>query len=849
MIKVNSRKSISRLGNRSFKANRSRNLIAVLAIALTAILFTALFTVGSGVVENMQKATMRQAGGDGMAVLKYINDEEYNAVKDHPLIEEISYNRVLSDSIDNTELIKRHGELYYMDDVAIKLGFCEPTGGHKPLKANEIMMDTQTIEMLGIKQEAGAPVTLELTLQNGEQVQRDFILSGWWEADPLFNVSIMVTSKAYVDAHAAELENDRSSTDMTGVINSYIMFKNSFGLENKVERVITESGYSVDENSPDFIDHNVNWAYLSSNLDFSPGTVAGILAALLLIIFTGYLIIYNIFQISVIKDIRFYGLLKTIGTTGRQIKRIVRRQALLLSIIGIPIGLLIGFWLGCSLVPLIMNQSVYSGAGFSTSANPIIFAGSALFALITVGISTAKPGRIAAKVSPVEAVRYTDANSSIKKQSRKIHYGSKVTGMAFANLGRNKKKTALVVISMSLSLILFNSVYTLSNGFDMDKYLAKFVDTDYLIANAEYFNYVFSGPENGVSESMIAAVGEQPGFEEGGRIYGNIRDVECFRIELPGDFAIGPHESRDDDGNVFAAVYGMEDLPLERLEVLEGEIDIAKLKTGKYILEGVELDDNERPIWETSEFEVGDTVTLHNYKGAGDSAEENEYTTREFEVMAKVAMKYYTNTCGISYDFSYYLPANIYKELVAVPGVMNYSFNVADNEEPAMDAFLQNYTETVEPMMGYSSKSSRAAELESTRNMFIIVGGALSLIIGLIGVLNFINSMLTAIIIRRQEFAMLQAIGMTKSQLRRMLMLEGLCYTAISGVVSLVFGVILSKVIVQALAGAFWFCSYRFTLLPLAVAIPILLVIGLALPPLLLKNVERQSIVERLRQD
>lgn len=846
MIKVNSKKTIRRLGNRSFQASKTRNIIAVIAIALTAILFTALFTVGSGMVENMQQATMRQAGGDGMAVLKYINDEEYNAMKDHPLIEEISYNRMLADSIDNIELIKRHGELYYMDDVGIKLGFCEPTGGHKPQAANEIMMDTRALEMLGVEQEVGAPITLEMTLR-GKQVRRDFVLSGWWEADPLFNASIMVTSKAYTEAHADELNAPGGNLE-PGIINSYIMFKNSFGLESKLEQVITDSGYSLDETDPNGITHNLNWAYVTANIEMTPSTVAGILAALLLIIFTGYLIIYNIFQISVIKDIRFYGLLKTIGTTGKQIKKIIRRQALLLSCIGIPIGLVIGFFLGCSLVPLIMNETTYGGAGFSTSANPVIFISSAVFALITVAISTAKPGRIAAKVSPVEAVRYTET-TNIKKKSRKTSRGSRVRSMAFANLGRSRKRTVLVVISMSLSLILFNSIYTLSIGFDMDKYLSKFVDTDYLVAHADYFNYEFSGPDNSVSESIIAAAQAQPGFEEGGRFFGNIRDVECFRLEVPDGITLDPHDNLDDDGNVFPAVYGLEDLPLERLEVLEGEIDMEKLKSGKYILEGVMLDDNEQPYWDKSHYDVGDTVTLHNYKGTGDTADENEYQTYEFEVMAKVAEKHYTNTCGVGYDFQFYLPANVYKGMVAVPGVMSYVYNVADADEPAMDNFLKNYTEKAEPMMAYSSKSTREGELESTRNMFLIVGGALSLIIGLIGVLNFINSMLTSIIIRRQEFAMLQSIGMTKAQLRRMLMVEGLCYTAVSGLVSVVFGVILSKVIVQGLTESMWFCSYNFTLLPLIITIPILLLIGLALPPIILKNVERQSIVERLRQD
>lgn len=72
---------------------------------------------------------------------------------------------------------------------------------------------------------------------------------------------------------------------------------------------------------------NANWAYMSQSASSDPANIIGIGAALLLILVTGYLIIYNIFQISVIRDIRYYGLLKTIGTTGRQIKKILRRQA------------------------------------------------------------------------------------------------------------------------------------------------------------------------------------------------------------------------------------------------------------------------------------------------------------------------------------------------------------------------------------------------------------------------------------------------------------------------------------------------------------------------------------------
>ncbi|MEA4896456.1 MAG: ABC transporter permease, partial [Oscillospiraceae bacterium] len=284
---MRSRNAIRNLSNKSFKASRSRNIIAIIAIALTSVLFTTLFTMGIGTVESFQKATMRQAGGDGHAVLKYIGDDEFDHIKDNPLIKEIAYDRVLCDSVDNEEFLKRRAEFWYYDDVGLKLAFCEPTSGHKPVAENEVIADTRTLELLGVPLEVGAPLTLTLTV-NGETVQRDFVLSGWWESDPAFNIGRIVTSRAYVDAHADELRNTyKVSQKLTGVICAYIKFHNSADLEGKLERVITESGYSLDENSPDYIEHNVNWSYLSANLGTDAGTLAALCSGLLLIVLTG----------------------------------------------------------------------------------------------------------------------------------------------------------------------------------------------------------------------------------------------------------------------------------------------------------------------------------------------------------------------------------------------------------------------------------------------------------------------------------------------------------------------------------------------------------------------------------
>ncbi|MBP1761035.1 MAG: ABC-type transport system, involved in lipoprotein release, permease component [Firmicutes bacterium] len=844
MIKVENQKAIRNLAYKSFRASKSRNLIASIAIALTALLFTALFTMGIGTVESLQQATMRQAGGDGHAVLKYITDEQFNHVKDHPLIKEIAYDRMLSDGVENEVFLKRQTEFWYYDDAGLKLGFCDPTSGHKPKAENEVIADTMTLQLLDVPLKVGAPLTLTLDIR-GNKIERQFVLAGWWESDPVFNVGRIVASRAYIDAHSEELKNTfKEDNSLTGAINAYIMFKNSIDLEGKLATIITDSGYSINENDENYLDHNVNWSYLSTNFGMDAGTLIVLLSGLLLIVFTGYLIIYNIFQISVIRDIRFYGLLKTIGTTGRQIRRIIRRQALILSAIGIPIGLVGGYFSGKSLVPIIMNNSSYAGTAVSVSPNPWIFIGSAVFALVTVLISTFKPGRIAAAVSPIEAVRYTDGNTKMTGKQKRSIDGGKTPRMALTNLGRDKKRTVLVVISLSLSLVLLNTVFTLSQSIDMNKFLSKFVDTDFLIGHADYFQNKYFGTENQTSESFIQAVQSQPGFEEGGRLYGG--KAELFTVEDKKNTT--QIYNKDANEGFMAAVYGLEDLPLQRLDLIDGELDYAKLATGKYILEGVPLDDNNVPEMGRVHFKVGETVTLHNYKGTSESFADREYTTQKFIVLGHVVIKHYSNSDRCGWDYSFYLPADVYKTLVAQPAVMSYAFNVAKDQEAAMEKFLQSYTDSIEPVMNYTSKYTSLNEFSGMRNTVVIIGGALSLIIGLIGILNFINAILTSILTRRREFAMLQSIGMTRKQLRSMLMFEGLYYTLGTCVLSLIFGIVFSLLIVKFLCDLLWFCSYHFILWPVLIMLPFLLLLGVIIPLLSYAMTDKQSIVERLRE-
>ena len=158
----------------------------------------------------------------------------------------------------------------------------------------------------------------------------------------------------------------------------------------------------------------------------------------LFIVLSGYLLIYNVLYIAVNKDITFYGMLKTIGTSPKQIKKIVKGQALKLSLIGISLGLLLGAIVSFLIVPLAMG-TLFAGAEASAmprdvSFNPIIFIGAGIFSLVTVMISCKKPAKIAGNISPIEALRYSGSTPKNQKKNRSTTKGSKLYKMAWYNI-------------------------------------------------------------------------------------------------------------------------------------------------------------------------------------------------------------------------------------------------------------------------------------------------------------------------------------------------------------------------------------------------------------------------------
>lgn len=870
-MKNNNKEVIRKLSKNSLKNNRMRNLFAIIAIALTSLLFSSLISLGSGMIQVTEEQTMRQIGTRAHGGFKAVTQSEYEALVDNPLVKDYGYDIAVGVA-KNERLAKRRTEIRYIQPHNLKFGFTKIKEGKLPEKENEIVLDTIVLDLLQMPYELGSKISIQFDFLNKEY-DIEFILSGWYTGDPVMGASTAYVSEDLVekltegltDEELRESNKEFWGQQDAGLYQVNIMFKNSRNIEENMVKLIQDSGLDLD-----MIHVGINWAYFSeqsSEIDITNVAMLGVV--FLVIMLTGFLIIYNIFHISILNDIRFYGLLKTIGTTKRQIQSLVIKQVMLLSFIGVPIGLLLGFLVGKVLMPVLLSSMLsMSTIEFQMKANPLIFIFGGIFSLVTVLISCRKPSKIAGSVSPVEAVKYTE-DTKIKVKNKKTTGGAKIYRMAFTNLARNKKKTVIVILSLSLSVVLLTEIVTLTKSFSLDNFLEGMLTGDAMIFSNSMVDY---GPDMLLSEEFYQSALQQEGVEKASKFYHNRGYMEHSLSEkgyeqLKRLYEEGKLDIREYNAAEVEEIYLVnkpiseqryaydEDL-LKNLTVIEGTFDIEQFRTGKYVLIAPLLDVTD------SYYYPGDIISL-NYTGPDPQYEEVKdsdgtiinydmiYTDKkEYEVMAIVDIPYSMTEKRFALNgLTTILPKEELQERDGLAEVFAASIQVEDDKEAAFVEYLEEYTTQVDPNMAYQTKESLRDDFSGMMSTITIIGAALAFVIAIVGVLNFVNTMLTSVITRKKEFAMLQSIGLTDRQLRKLLLYEGMYYILFTAVISIIVGSVLSLTVVKAFNNiAAWF-NYQYTSLPFVASIPIFCIIAFVVPSIAYRYLKRQSVVERLREE
>ena len=499
----------------------------------------------------------------------------------------------------------------------------------------------------------------------------------------------------------------------------------------------------------------------------------------------------------------------------------------------------------------------------------------------------------------VQALEGNDAFSSSyrdgafrSRASSPVLYQNRIVGAVYAYEYDTEQAALLeglqtnlmrLSVGIALAVVLLNVTATFANSFDMDKYVANFTASDFIVADAGQFQTggdSFNG-EMALPQALVDEIDAQGGVTEGGKVYGKTSPVEEFVTEeyyrtskswwydAEQLDSMIRFKDRNEAGLLAdtAQIYGMEPFALDHLRVLEGDLSKLYEPGGNYVAAVYSDNDYGEAEMDSHWAKLGSTVTLRYveeyeyydpdtgevYPEDADLSQVNwasravKYQDVEYEVAALV-----TVPSALSYRYygadEFVMNDQTFIRDTGTDGVMYYAFDTTDQDNAAMEAFLADYTGNVNPQFDYESKATYAAEFESFRSMFLLLGGVLSLIVGLVGVLNFFNAILTGIITRKREFAVIQSIGMTGRQLKTTLVYEGLLYAMGAVAAALVLTVGLSPLLGKALGSMFWFLTYRFTVVPILLVAPAFALLGVLVPLGVYRSAARRTIVERLRE-
>ena len=852
-------KPVPVLSKRMFRSSRGRNLAAILAILLTTMMFAALFTLTQSMSRNLVEMTFRQTGYDAQASIRALTEQQADAIAAHPETAGLGRSIVLG-TADLDALAGRQIEVRWADEEYAGHSFALPSTGRMPQEFPEIALDTLTLDRLGIPHEVGQPVILTWRKGSGtETVTQPFTLCGFWEGNESSYAGMAWVSRSYADAMTeGVLSADASQT--FGLYMVQISLYSDRDIEGTMDRILADTGLSG-------LEYSVNLAYSPEMGAVAAQESLPMYFGMALVFAAGYLIIYNIFQISVTADVQFYGRLKTLGASSGQLHRLVYGQASRLCLIGIPAGLLMGWLLGSVLVPVWMGTEPGEA---SVSVSPVIFLGSALFSCLTVLISCLHPARLAGKVSPIEAMRMSDADTDPRKVRRSgmlTRAGRhpqipSLASMAWANLWRSRKRTLTVICSLSLGLVLLSCFYAKNAAFDMEKYLKDLTLADFELSDITSEDYYDGYDPHGttLNDALVQTLESMEGLEQTGHLYshqtrwqmdpGTRENLQAFYTQdMLDDWAtydaagVEAFHRAVDSGELSVVILGLDGIPLHAITqeryLMDGSFDSEAFAGGDYVLAvGPAVDpDADDPVLPAPS--VGSTIRLEG---------------RDYTVMAVVYPLTPVDSgaaeSGSSGDMQlhFILPADVFRSCWPDNTLRKLFLNVDDAHLDAAQDFLEEYRASSDPGLPVTSRLSMAQQYEPETRSGAVKGNAVSIVIALVGVLSFFKSMAKAIVSRRREFAVIQSIGMTRKQLRRMLICEGLFYAFLTLAASFLISSFAVGVVIRAMVAG-GFTTFRFTLLPLAVCAPLILVFAVLIPCICFRNLDRHSIVERLRME
>ena len=776
---------VKKLAKRSLASEKRRNLMVVIAVTLAAFLisFAAILSVSVAQIQRNQAADTYEA------VFTGVEASDVAALKDLPELARVGEYYLLGQ--EHSEQGYNASYVYCDSDmIHIARGQMELVKGGLPVQADEVAVSRSFLSAYGQGAEIGGTVRLDTESFHGGYTVTGILSDvGGQEGD----TCAIAVSKAALTRWAGY--------DPAGY-RAYVHFQNDGQLSQEVmtarcREIAAQYGLPhVGMNSRYFADR-------SRSMDFA---AAGGVAAFALT--GGYVVIQSIFRISVQDKIRSYGQLRTIGATPRQLRRIVKRESRLLGGIGISLGVLLGIAGGLLLFPKGFDGPSYGLAALLT----------ALACRSMVAASVRGPVKIAAGISPLEAVRFSAGTGRIR--GRRGHVRLTPLSMGLANFRRDRRKAAGIAASLSLGGILLLTVSSVALTRSPEQAARlSFPDGDYKI---------YLSSERPEEELMAAGGPLDDGLRREILSVDGVRDVLVTRRSLHARFGASASD-----------LAGMCDM---LTEADRPDVEAA-------LVSGAMPEDAHSVLLAASYHKDGDGMDVGAVMGLSLGRETVTVTISGLFDPARMMNGH--GALGMD-SAALFAPEALFRELHPEIEDFGYSWSIvsdpkkAERVESGLQEILSGRSDLGLDTIGAHIEYE---EMQSA----VIFGGlrALSWLIFLFGVVDLIDTTLSNQMSREREDGILRCVGLTGKQLCRMNVCEGLCYTAFAALTALLVGLPIAVLVCREVSRRSFageIVPYRFPLLEMGAFFLVLFGLGALLSAWTAGRQAAKSPVEQLRE-
>lgn len=836
-MKEHNGRVIFKVAKKKFLAQRSRNLIACIAIMLTTFMLYSILSIGISYSQSLEKQRDRINGVTADMLLMNPTDNQVSTLKNSGICSFVGVSRqvaVLRDTRISVAGINGV-HLRYADSICWKKQVRPALAGvigDYPKEENEIMLPEWAAEKLGIDtEEPGEKISLSFYYGGtskgygrlSDNAVKMFVISGFYKdssTDYIKNNATVYVSEAFWKSAPYDQEKYKSA--------AYLTLQKSSDVSKISKLLVLNDNQELTNMRPRGGISDRIWE---------------VVAIVLVIMICGGLIIYNVLYISVAQDIRFLGQLKTLGMTKRQLKKYLHYQIRWLCFIGIPVGLILAMLISKLVVPFAIKAVAVvsiSEQNIEVSFSPIMIIGTVLFSMFTVFLGSLRPLNFVGSVSPIAAMRYTDVR--LKRKERKKERNN-IVEIALRNIFRNKKNAVIVFLSLFLGIMIYLTIDGIFSGVSASALVGQSMRYD-LIVRSEYTQGIITeddakqianmkGVKQAETQRTIWVDSEKADSGCWLEVKDNIVENYCSKV-----LNLEPQLKEEEEknwkrGNKYLCwVIGIDEMEFNWISKENNlDVDYQEFKAGEIGLWWYQALENEK-------------VSVDSQTIYSDALNGGKFTLKKMAPKAVLQTGFvYTN----------FIAPNIIVSNEVLQTVAHNYISEVDilTESPAND---ETVLQAVKDIWGDSQEItivSKKEKMEGLQEAFLstrILGAVLSLILFFIGIMNFINSIYASILTRQKELAVLECIGMSKKQVKMMLIAEGLLYMGITCTLVFTVGTAIYLAVFKSFSEIVGFAEFVYPWQAVGMMLMIMFIMAIVTPLFSYHSISEESAVEQLRK-